>query len=91
MLGFVIALVVFNYIVAKTYGYPFLHCFVSPVVWPIYDAWGQYMSIGLMGYAVFCLMRGAIISFVVTCFMWVVLLSLPQFANTLFKLGGSCG
>ncbi len=86
-----IAATVGNYISAKYVGFPFLHCWLSPMVWPLYEAVGQILSVCLMVYFVWCLIRGALITAATVALVWVVITSLPQFTNTLFKLGGSCG
>ncbi|MBN9219520.1 MAG: hypothetical protein J0I79_16365 [Mesorhizobium sp.] len=80
-----------NYVTAKWWGYPYLYCWFGPTVRHAYEAFGNLMFlITLAGFAVNLFKRDWLAS-IFSAGIMIMILNVPTAADTVFRLGGSCG
>lgn len=89
--GFLFLLLIANYQSVVWFGFPFLYCWGYPLLASFYGPWLEYVKIFTIccfGYKVYMQhYRGAIGAGAIVIFLY----GFPKFADTLFRLGGSCG
>jgi hypothetical protein len=80
-----------NYLAAKWWHYPFLYCWTAPTARFLWEPVGQYgylLTLGLFCLYAFKRNWGKDIFNVIIMLMIV---NAPVAADTIFRLGGSCG
>lgn len=91
--AFVAALIlawVFNFLCAKWLGYPFLYCWGHGAARALYEPWAQLASLIAIVFFFVQLVRFNVMGALTGAFIVVVVLGLPTYADTFFRLGGSC-
>lgn len=81
---------VLNYAVFRVSGFPFLYCWGSPLVAPVYAEWGQLAFTVLTLAGIVFMFMGKHATAIKAALLMVLVAVIPQWANTLFLLGGSC-
>lgn len=80
-----------NWMAVYWSGFPFLYCWLTPLVWPVYDGWYQLINVVIIGFLIVLGMRQRWGQFFLAACLLLLVTGIPQFANILFRLGGSCG
>lgn len=81
---------VLNYAVFRLTGFPFLYCWGSPLLAPVYGEWGQLAFTVLTLAGLVFLFMGRHGTAIKAALLMLFVAVIPQWANTLFLLGGSC-
>lgn len=90
-LGFVLLVLIANWLSVYVWRFPFLYCWGTPVVWPVYSAFGNFANLIAIAYFAYMAFRFNIKGMISAAVAVVLIMGIPIYAVTLFKLGGSCG
>ncbi|MBZ9975459.1 hypothetical protein [Mesorhizobium sp. BR-1-1-10] len=80
-----------NFIAARYWGYPFLYCWAAPTARDLYLSWGQVAVYYVVGFILITLLRGNKAGVILGVMIFIGIFELPRIADTMFRLGGSCG
>lgn len=80
-----------NYLTAKWLGYPFLYCWGHGAAMAVYEPFAQLASLIAIANLFVHLVRFNVMGALIGALIMVVVMGLPTYADTFFRLGGSCG
>ena len=89
-LGVALSLYMVNWLFVYIAKWPILYCAFEPVVSPVYWAWANLVSVAVIAYLVWQGIRKQWIQFMGGCGILMLVLGAPQFADSMFKMGGTC-
>lgn len=81
---------VLNYAVFRLSGFPFVYCWGQPLAAPVYAEWGQLAFTILTVAGIVFLFMGRHGTAIKAALLMLLVAVIPQWASTLFLLGGSC-
>lgn len=80
-----------NWLAAYIFGYPFLYCWLLPVAYDLYAAWGIFTLYIVMGLTAIVLLRGKLLIAAACTVACIAIIELPRLSDYIFRAGGSCG
>lgn len=80
-----------NYASVKFYAYPFLYCWLSPVLIPIWEPMAGVLHLFAMLALVMYLVCRRFMEAALAGGAIVAIIGIPQWTNVLFRMGASCG
>lgn len=80
-----------NYASVKFYAYPFVYCWLSPVVIPIWEPIAGVLHLFAMLAFVMYLVCRRFMEAALAGGAIVAIIRIPQWTNVLFRMGASCG
>ncbi|TPL98338.1 hypothetical protein [Mesorhizobium sp. B2-3-10] len=91
LVGLAVLVCAANWLSVYYLKYPFLYCWGTPVVWPVYLAFGNILNVVAICVFAYQAFRYNIKGMIAAAVAVVLVMGIPIYAVTLFKLGGSCG
>lgn len=86
-----LALLALNYASVWWFRYPFIYCWVAPLLKALWQPISAYGGIALTALLIVCGFLGKWHNFAIVGSFMLLFFGLPRFMEILFKLGGSCG
>jgi hypothetical protein len=80
-----------NYMSARYYHWPFLYCWGRKPALALYEPVAELANVAALGYFFVQLVRFNVMGALTGALMVVILMGIPTYAETFFRLGGSCG